>query len=160
MNEDRHNRLPIGLIWLLSYQGILVFVSLYFVVVLFIDLYGDLYHRLGRVISIADFVLGVLEFLVLASWGTAMASASVGMIRRRPRGFLAGMICHLLVAILSTIGLIGIGSVGMFSLRSASQEARGFAQLFLLFALMWLPTLLVSGWGFFYLRKLRKSLPP
>jgi hypothetical protein len=158
MNEDRDNRLPTGLIWLLIYQGILVLVSLCYVVVLFIELYGDLYGRLGSVISIADFTLGVLAFLVLAGWGTAMASASVGMIRRSPRGFLVGMICHLLVAILSMVGLIGFCSMGVLSLLSATNEARGFAPLFLLFALMWSPFALFSGWGFFYLRRLRKSL--
>lgn len=154
MNEDKHSRLPVGLNWLLIYQWILILVSLCYALAFVVDFIN------GGGFSIAEFTVGVLVILVLAGWATAMAYASVGMTRRRPRGFLVGMICHLIVAILSVVGFIGIGSVGMFSLRSASHEARGFAQLFLLFALMWLPTLLISGWGFFYLQRLRKSLPP
>jgi|GEM_PF-6097606 hypothetical protein len=144
MHEDRDNRLPAGLIWLLIYQGILVLVSLCYAVAFFLEIYDDLFRRVGR-FNIADFTLGLLYVLVLASWETAMAFASVGMTRRSPRGFLVGMICHLLVAILSMVGLSGFCCMGVLSSLSATNEARGFAPLFLLFALMWLPTLLASG---------------
>lgn len=154
MNENRDKRLPVGIIWLLIYQWILVLVSLGYPLAFLVIIIKD-----GGFSDYADFLEFGLYGLVPASWGTAMVFACVAMTRRSPRGFRVGMICHLLVAILSMIGFIGIGSVGVFSSLSASHEARGFAQLFLLFALMWLPTLIGSGWGFFYLREFRKSLP-
>ena len=146
MNENRKSRLPTGLIWLLIYQWILVLVGLYFILT-----FG--------VLSIDSGEYGfVLYIVVLAGWGTAMSSASVGITRRSPRAFLLGMICHLLLEILGLVGLIGFCSVGVLSLLGGSNEARAWAPMFLLFALMWLPFVLISGWGFFYLRRLRKSI--
>src|SRR4051794_18557898 len=68
-----------------------------------------------------------------------------------------GTICHLLLEIPGLVGLIGFCSLGILPYLGASKEARAWAPLFLLFALMWLPFVLISGWAFFYLRRLRKS---
>jgi hypothetical protein len=139
MNENRDSRLPAGLIWLLIYQGLLVLVGVYFIVtfgILFVT-----YQEYGF----------VLYILVLVCWGTAISYASVGMIRRRPRAFLVGMICHLLLEIPAVPLMLLFGFMGLF------WEGKG-EPLFLGFALMWLPFVLISGWGFFYLRTLRKSL--
>jgi hypothetical protein len=155
MNEDRDNRLPASPIWFLIYQWILVLLSLCYAGISVVELFDP-----QGGVSIAEFTVGILVILVLASWGTAIAFASVGMRRKSPRGLLARMICHLIVAILSMVGFITFCSLGVLSLFSASHEARGFAPMFLLFALMWLPTMLVSGWGFFCLRRLRMSLSP
>jgi hypothetical protein len=155
MNEERDKRLPASLLSLLIYQWILVSVSLCYALMVVANFINN-----GGFSDYIVFGLCMLFALVSASWVTAMAYASVGMTRRSPRGFLVGMICHLIVTILSVVGFIGIGSVGVLSAFSSTNEARGFAPLFLLFALMWLPTMLVSGWGFFYLRRLRKSLSP
>lgn len=145
MNERNDNRLPAGLIWLLIFQWLLVLVSLSYAVgfaVIFIN------HE--------EYPL-ILYILVLALWGAAMAYASVQMTRRRPRGFLVGMICHLLLAILSNAALATFAIMGVLSL-AGSHDAQAWAPLFLLFALMWSPFALFSSWGFFYLRRLRKDL--
>jgi hypothetical protein len=146
MDENSDNRLPAGLICLLIYQGIVVLVSLFFVVnfwLLFLT-YRDY-----------SFVLGIL---VLACWATAMSYASVAMMWRSPRGFLVGMICHLILEIPALPLLLFLGFEGVVGILSETGLARGFAEMFLIFALMWLPFVLISGWGFFYLRKLRKGL--
>ena len=146
MNERNDNRLPAGLIWLLIFQWLLVLVSLSYAVgfaaVIFIN-----YREAGLIFYI----------LVLAPWGAAMAYASVQMTGRRPRGFLVGMICHLLLAILSNAALATFAIMGVLSL-AGSHEGKAWAPLFLLFALMWSPVALFSSWGFFYLRRLRKDL--
>jgi hypothetical protein len=146
MNENRDNRRLPGLIWLLIYQWILVLVILYFIVT-----FGMLFITHG------DYAF-VLYILVLSCWGTALIFASVGMVIRSPRGFLVGMICHLLLEIPGLFAVLGFGFMIILSSLSADPEERGLASMFLLFALMWLPFVLISGWGFLYLRRLRKSL--
>lgn len=137
MNENRKIRLPTGLILLLTYQGILVLVSL------------------GPLAAWLDW--GPWPFPLLAACGIAMFVASVGMARRSPRGFLLGMTCHLLLAIPALL-------IVLFSVFSGVnllvQEGGfgGWSTLAFILGLMWLPFLLISGWAFFYLRRLRRSL--
>jgi hypothetical protein len=142
------SRLPIGLGWLLIYQWILAI--------------GSLAHASSGMVEgwtdrdSLDW-LGVVIILVLVSWGIAMAIASVGIMRQRPRGFLVGMICHLLIEILALPAMLFFGIDGLLGI-SDSGIAGALAGLFLIFALMCLPFVLISGWGFFYLRMLRKRL--
>src|SRR5579884_109986 len=146
MNERNDNRLPAGLIWLLVFQWLLVLVSLSYAVgfaaVIFMN-----YREYPLIFYI----------LVLAPWGAAMAYSSVQMTRRRPRGFTVGMICHLILAILSNAALATFAIMGVLAL-GGSREAKGFAPLLLLFALMWSPFALFSSWALFYLRRLRNDL--
>jgi hypothetical protein len=150
MNENRASRLPTGLMWLLIYQWILVLVSLgfdcNFAVIL--GVWGP-----GESLRPEDVIGLWCEFLVFACWGTAMAFASVGIVRRSPRGFLMGIICHLLLAIPGLLLLFG--SIYLVSLRIPGDIGPGVC---LFFALMWLPFALISAWAFFYLRRLRKRL--
>ena len=140
MNERKDNRLPAGLIWLLIYHWIIVLIGLCYLVA-------------AVVILITDREYGaVLVILVHTCWTTAMSYASVGMMRKRLRGLLVGMICHLILAILSNAALATFAIMGVLPI------ADGFGPLFLLFALMWSPFALFSSWGFFYLRRLRKDL--
>lgn len=144
MNERNDNRLTAGLIWLLIYHGIVVLIGLGYLVT-------------AVVILITDREYGaVLVILVLSGWTTAMSYAAVGMIRKRPRGLMVGMICHLLLAMLSNIGLATFAILGVLS--GLNQDGKTWADLCLLFALMWSPFALFSSWGFFYLRSLRKDL--
>src|SRR5262249_17438011 len=101
----------------------------------------------GLKLDLADRLLGWLELLVLACWGTAMVFASVGMARRRPRAFVAGMGCHLLLLVPGLVCLTVFTFAGWL-----------FDPFFLFFALMWLPFVVISGWAFFYLRRLRTRL--
>jgi hypothetical protein len=153
MNVARDDRLPVGIMWLLVYQGLLVLASLFLLV-----LYGY-----ALVSGFPDSASGEIPFLVLfllllVGWALALAYASVGLTRRRPQGILVGMICHLLLGILAMILLVGYGSVGVLGYLSKDREAKTWAPLLLFFGLIWLPFVLVSGWGFFYLRRLRKRL--
>lgn len=151
MNERNDNRLSAGLIWLLIYHWITVLIGLCYLVAAVVILITD-----------RDYVavLGaLLVILVLTCWTTAMFYASVGMTKKRLRGLLAGMICHLILAILSNVGLATFAIMGVLAyLLGSGNEAKGFAPLFLLFALMWSPFALFSSWGFFYLRRLHKDL--
>jgi hypothetical protein len=142
--DIRDRRLPTALIWLLVYQWILVLVALYFCCV-FLSI-----MVFGPEVDAADTALGCLEFLAVGSWGTAMGIASVGIARRSPRGFLVGMICHLLIEIPGVPIMLAF-----FAISLASR----LEPLFLVFGLMWLPFVLISAWAFFYLRRLRKQLP-
>jgi hypothetical protein len=151
MNDNRDSRLPVGLIWLLIYQWILVLVA----VALGCSMASILVS--GPKWEIPDVLLGGFELLVLACWGTAMGVASVGMVRRSPRGFLLGMICHGLLEIPGLPIMVGFGGMALLSL-SGGGEGGGMEPLFLLFALMWLPFVLISAWAFFYLRRLRMQL--
>jgi hypothetical protein len=137
MNGNRRSRLPIALVLLLIYQGILVLASL------------------GPLAAWLEWGPG--PFLALAAFGIAMLFASVGMARRSPRGLLLGMIVHLLVAIPAL--LIVLCSM-FFGIEMLIQEGGfgGWSNLAFILALMWLPFLLISGWAFLYLRRLRKSL--
>lgn len=83
-----------------------------------------------------------------------MPYAAVGMMRKSLRGLLAGMICHLILAVLSNAGLATFAFLGVCSLFGAPT----WAPLFLLFALIWSPLALFSSWAFFCFRKLRKDL--
>lgn len=152
MNENREKRLPAGLIWLLVFQWLLVLISLSYAVVFAV------FSITERKYSYADIILPILYILVLAPWGASMAYASVQMARRRPRGFLVGMICHLLLLIVSMCWLFCLGSTGILMSLANNDTTRAWAPLALLFALVWLPFALISGWGFFYLRRLRKDL--
>src|SRR6516225_1429086 len=143
MNERKDNRLPAGLIWLLIYHWIIVLIGLCYLVA-------------AVVILITDREYGaVLVVLVLTCWTTAMSYASVGMMRKRLRGLLVGMICHLILAILSNAALATFAIMGVY-LLGGSHDERAWAPLPLLFALMWSPFAPFSSWGFFYLRRLRK----
>ena len=143
-SDSKDRRLPTALIWLLVYQWILVLVALYFCCV-FILMMG-----FGPKVNAADMAFGCLEFLVVGCWGTALTIGSIGIAGRSPRGFLLGMICHLLIEI-SGVPLVLL-LVGM------SFDPEGWGLLCLVFALMWLPFVLISAWAFFYLRRLRKQL--
>jgi hypothetical protein len=146
MNQRKDNRLPASLIWLLIYHGIIVLIGLGYLVA-------------AVVILITDREYGaMLVILVLTCWTAAMFYAAVGMMRKRLRGLLVGMICHLILAILSNAGLATFAVLGVLSLLARGDEAKGWAPLFLLFALMWSPFALFSSWAFFYLRRLRKDL--
>jgi hypothetical protein len=103
MSENRNNRLPTGLIWLLIYQWLLVLISLSYMVAFSADL-----------IESGEWP-GVLFILPLIGWGAAMSYASVGIMGRSPRGFLVGAICHLLLAILSLIGFISFFPMGILA---------------------------------------------
>jgi hypothetical protein len=106
MNERTDKRLPVGLIWLLIYHWIIVLICLGYLVAAVVILITD-----------RDYVavLGaVLSILVLTCWTTAMVYASVGMVRKMRRGLLVGMICHLLLAILSSVGVATFVVLGIF----------------------------------------------
>jgi hypothetical protein len=137
------DRLPRAVVALLIYHGLLLLASVFFIVTFGVFLVTQ--HEYGF----------VLYILALVCWGSAISYASVGMSRRRPGGFLVGMICHLLLAV---VGLVGIFSLVVLPFLDGSKEAREWAPLFLLFALMWLPFVVISAWGFFYLRRLRQSM--
>jgi hypothetical protein len=146
-NENRCSRLPTALIWLLVYQWMLVVAAA--AMACNVAIMGFVLK-----LELMDRLLGWLEFLVLAGWGTAMGFASVGMARRRPRAFLVGMICHLLLEIPGLVGVVGFTILWLQTSRSDS-GAWVWDPFFLIFALMWLPFVLISAWAFFYLRRLR-----
>jgi len=146
MNERNDNRLPAGLIWLLIYHWIIVLIGLCYLVAFVVFLITD-----------REYGGALLGILVLTCWTTAMSYASAGMMRKRLRGLLVGMICHLILAILSNAALANCAIVGVY-LLSGSHDEKAWAPLPLLFALMWSPFALFSSWGFFYLRRLRKDL--
>lgn len=143
MNERNDNRSSAGIIWFLIYHGTVVLIGLGYLVA-------------AVVILITDREYGaVLVILVLTCWTTAMVYAAVGMVRKSPGGLRVGIICHLLLAILSNIGL---ATFAFMAVLCWSHDAKAWAPLFLLFALMWSPFALFSSWGFFYLRGLRQDL--
>ncbi len=142
MNERNDKRLSTGLIWLLIYHWIIVFIGLCYLVAAVVILITD-----------RDYSV-LLVILVLACWTTAMSDASVAVMRKRPRGLLVGMICHLLLAILSNAALVTFAFLGLYSLFRDST----WAPLFLLFALIWSPIALSSSWAFLCFRRLRKDL--
>jgi hypothetical protein len=147
MNENRDCRLPIGLILLLFYHGILVLISLGYSVVGMVEL--DSPNRLfGGPFQVVTFSCALL---VLAGWALVMIFASVGIVRRRPRGFLLGMIGHLLLEIPASVGFLL--NFGMFVFAG-----KGWPSSFLINALVWLPFVLISAWAFFYLGRLRMRL--
>lgn len=143
MNERNDNRLPAGLIWLLIYHWIIVLIGLGYLIASVVIFITDLEYAVTLVI------------LVLTCWTSAMSYSAVGMMRKRLRGLLVGMICHLILAILSNAALATFAIMGVLSW---SHDAKAWAPLWLLFALMWSPFALFSSWGFFYLRRLRKDL--
>jgi hypothetical protein len=153
MNENRDSRLPTGLIWLLFYHGILVLISLGYSV----DAMVELLDSLSRGFAPEDVVIFSCVFLVLACWGMAMGIASLGMMGGSARGFLLGMICHLLLEIPALAMMLYLFGMSVLSLIG-SKEWDGWASLALIFALMCLPFVLISAWAFFYLRRLRTRL--
>lgn len=155
MTENKDSRLPTGLIWLLIYQWLLVVASLGYSGAAVVGLCDIL----SRPFAAFDVVVVSSAILVLAGWAVVMIFASVGIRRRSPRGYLLGMIGHLLLGIPALLGALGFGSMYLLSSVSASKDTRAWAPLFLIFALMWLPLVLLSAWGFFYLRRVCKSLP-
>ena len=124
----------VGPILMLIYQGILVLLTCYFVV------------SFGSHDYLPVHVL--IWVYVLICWGTAMTYASIGMIMRSPPAFLVGMICH---ALLEMIGMVLACLYSMAAVATHETE-------YLVIALMWLPFLLISGWGFFFLGILRRRL--
>ena len=146
MNDRFDNRLPAGLFWLLIYHGIIVLIGLGYLITSVVIFITDLEYAVTLVI------------LVLTCWTTAMSYAAVGMMRKRPRGLLVGMICHLILAILSNAAVASFALASVFLLLNRSREAQAWAPLPLLFALMWSPFALFSIWGFFYLQRLRNDL--
>ncbi|SRR6266852_5254975 len=150
MNENKDSHQPVGLVLLLIYQWLLVMGSLACVGVAIVTTWRD-----WRIDRLEDY----LSALVLACWGIALAVASIGITRRRPRGFLLGMICHLILEIPALPMMLFVFGTSVYSLLFGSSGfERGLAWVFLLCALVWLPFVLISGWAFFYLRRLRKSL--
>ncbi len=150
MNETRDDRLPAGLIGVLVYQWLLVLGSLGYVGIAAVVLLGNLPPDW-------DLVLGLVGVSILAAWGSALACALIGIMRRSPQGYRLGMICHLLLEVPGLPAVLLFG--GAFAvLLLGNRESRAWAPLPLLFALMWLPFVLISGWAFFYLRRLRQSL--
>lgn len=152
MNKRNDERVPAGLIWLLIYHWIIVLIGLGYLVASVVILITEITDRdyvavLGAVLSIS----------VLTCWMTAMSYAAVGMMRKRRCGLLVGMICHVILAILSSAALATFAIMGVLSL-GGSHDAKAWAPLMLLFALMWSPFALFSSWAFFYLRRLRKDL--
>ncbi len=151
MNDNKDGNRPVGLVWLLIYQCILGVIALALgsaaMVEVLITPEDELLPEL----------LAVVGWPVLACWGIAMGVASIGIIRRSPRGFLIGIICHLLLLIPSLSLMVYLGFSYVY-MSFGDSESRGWAPLVGLFALMCLPFVLISGWAFFYLRRLRKSL--
>ncbi len=141
MNERGENRLPTGLKWVLIYQWILVVIGVFFILT-----YVRLFFAYNEIAFISYVV-------VLAGGALAISIASVGMMRRSQRAVVLGMICHLLLAVLSLVGLIGFFVVGVLA-SSGGHEGKAMYPLFLMFALMWSPFILISGWAFRYLRDL------
>jgi hypothetical protein len=150
MNEKKQSHWSVDLVLLLIYQWILAIGTLACagagVAELWTESHRDLSHWLD-----------VVFILVLACWGIAMAVASWGIMRRKSRGFFLGMMCHLVVEILAMPFMLFLGFVGIVGVFS-DHGLGGFGGMFLIFALMWLPFVLISGCGFLYLRKLRKGL--
>ncbi len=138
MNENTESRLLIGVIFLLIYQTILGVGSLW-----------PLPVGLER---------GLWTFPVMGGCGLALILVSVGMARRSPRAFLVGMICHLLLAIPAFVAVLVFGYGGVSGLLSEEGAGSAWAPLILLLALMCLPFALISGWAYFYLRRLRNRL--
>ncbi len=139
MNDNKEIHLPSGLIFLLFYQGILVLVSL-----------GPLAAWLE---------MGPWPFLLLVAFGIAMFFASVGMAQLRPRGFILGITCHLLLAIPA---FLAVSYSILWGLQLLIQEAGfgGWATFAFSLGLMWLPILLISGWACFYLCQFLKPAFP
>ena len=138
MNENTESRLPIGVVFLLIYQTILGVVFLW------------------PLPAALDW--GLWTFPVLGGYGIVLILVSVGMARRSPRGFLLGMTCHLLLAIPALLAVLFFGFAGVYELLGQGGSGWGWAPLMFLLVLMWLPFLLISGWAFFYLRRLRNRL--
>ena len=167
MNENKESRLPGGLILLLIYQWILAVISLGYSGAAIVGLSNfagpplvslDLGLTSSGDPSVPfNYVVMWIQFLVLACWGAAMLFASLGMVRRSPRAFLLGMMCHLPLAIPALLAVLFFGHAGVSGLLSQQGAGSAWAPLMFILALMWLPFLLISGWAFFYLRRLRKS---
>src|SRR5260370_14315644 len=103
MNDNKDGNRPVGLVWLLIYQCILGVIALALgsaaMVEVLITPEDELLPEL----------LAVVGWPVLACWGIAMGVASIGIIRRSPRGFLIGIICHLLLLIPSLSLMVYLG---------------------------------------------------
>ncbi len=152
MTDNKDNHQPAGLFFLEFYQWFLVLIALGYSSAVTVFLATGEWKHLGEQLVF----LGIN--LVPACWGIAMAIASNGIKRRSPRGFVLGMICHLILEIPALVMILmflfggGVNSLGEGGVGGA------FASLGLLCALVLLPFVLISGWAFFYLRRLRKSL--
>jgi hypothetical protein len=146
-SDSRDSRLSARLIGLLIYQWILVTIALAYSAAGTVAVWGE-----------QEPLVPLLALLVLACWGTAMGVAALGVRRRRPREILLGMVCHLLLAIPGGLAIGTLGFMFVATSLNSSHDARAWAPLFLLFALMWLPFVLLSAWAFFYLRRLRAAV--
>ena len=96
--------------------------------------------------------------LFVLPWGTVVGFASVAIVMRRRGGFALAMICHLLLAIPGLALLFVLGVSAFWCLGAAARETQSFAALWFLLFLVLLPFVVISGWAFFYLRKIRKCL--
>jgi hypothetical protein len=97
--------------------------------------------------------LGWLALSICACWAATMLLASAGMIMQKPRAYLVGMICHLLLAITASVHVILFACLAL-----SDPQDKILTPMFVLFALMWLPFAAIPAWAFFYLRKLRTRL--
>jgi hypothetical protein len=148
------SRPPILLVLLLVYQMILVFLAVvcgtYYAA--WLPVWGDSKSEPFWDVVVLSFVV-----VILACWGATMGYASVGMMMRSPRAFLLAMICHLLLEIPGLALMLSFGFFIFWALVG-NKGAALVAPLFVLFFLMWLPFVLISGWAFFYLRDMRRRL--
>jgi hypothetical protein len=90
-----------------------------------------------------------------------MGVASVGIARRRPGGFLVGMICHLLLEILGSAVMLYVGFMYALAMAADSKAMRDPVVIVLGLlcpVLTCLPFVLISGRAFSYLRRIRKRL--
>jgi hypothetical protein len=141
-------RLPVGFYCLLVYHGLLVVIGLKYILdqVLVLETYGFSSETLCMILS-------------SAVWTAALVYASVAMVMRQPQGFLVGMICHFLLWALAMYVFIQFSVLGFVEANFfLGGGVLGLAEFVALLGLISLPFILLSGGGFFYLRRLRKSL--
>jgi hypothetical protein len=144
MVEPNDNRSLAEMKWVQLCQWILIAVCIYFIV-RFVQLMIA-YDDLGFLMYIVPLTIAAL----LLIW------TSIGMLRRNPRAFFVAMICHLLVTIVAAIGLICFLGIGLFS-SVGGHDAAAWSSMFFLFALMWLPFVLISGGVSYYLHKVTEQ---
>src|SRR5262245_6297798 len=144
MVEPNDNRSLAGMKWVQLYQWILIAVSVYFIV-----------QYVQLMIAYDD--LGFLMYIVpLTIAAMVLIWTSLGMLSRNQRAFFIAMTCHLLVAIVAGIGLICFLGIGLIS-SGSGHDAAAWSPMFFLFALMWLPLVLISGAVFYYLHKVSEQ---
>ena len=140
MNPESGIRLGLGLVGLLLYQWMLALGSV-----------GYSCAAGVVVLSLPDWDLttGLALFilLILACWGIAIGFASVEISRRRSRGLLVGMICHLILEVIGLpFMLVLVGLYFSVLLTVTTTLARGWRAY--LCSRLWLPFVLISAWAF------------